>query len=388
MTAHAPLPPSGAACWVACAQWPAMNKIYGGEDTPESLEGRVAHHVLVEAIQGRWMTPGTLVQASDTGEMLAVTEDMLEGAAVFVADLQATVPEGWSEVIVGHKYNTPLRPHLGALYVECRVPPSPDIHPDCWGTPDVFMVQPSGRIVLWDYKFGHRKVDAVGNWQCSAYIASIMQSEMCGVQIRIVQPRNFEAGAPVRVWNSPPSEQEALWAELRLAARAAMASPRDATVGPQCRDCPGRHACGPLQAAGNAWADFADSAATVHELPPTQAGREMRYLSEAIATLEARRSGLEAVVTSAYRRGERGLGWAIERATGRRVWTATVEQVQGIGLMAGKDLLKAPQPITPTQAIAAGIPAELVESLSERKPGGEKLVVDTETKARKAFFEE
>lgn len=385
MTAHAPLPPSGAACWVKCAQWPAMNKLYGGEDTPESLEGRVAHHVLAEAIQGRWLTAGTLVQASDTGEMLAVTDDMLDGAAVFVDDLHATVPEGWAEVVVGADMrNSVIVP--GVLYVECMWGASPFIHPDCWGTPDVLLRRADRSTIVWDYKYGHRKVEAVGNWQCAAYLAPLAMT--APPQVRIVQPRNYEAGAPVRVWSPTAIELEGMWEDLRLAAKAAMGSPRDATVGEQCRYCPGRHACGPLQAAGNTWADFAASTATVQELPPTHAGREMRYLAEAIATLEARRSGLEAVVTSAYRRGERGLGWAIERAAGRRVWTASVEQIEGVGMMAGKLLLKPPAPVTPTQAIAAGIPAELVESMSERKPGGEKLVIDTETKARKAFFEE
>lgn len=385
MTAHAPLPPSGAACWVACAQWPAMNKLYGGEDTPHSMEGRVAHHVLAEAIQGRWMTVGTLVQASDTGEMLAVTEDMLESAAVFVADLRAVLPEGWNRVLVGEDMKAGVV-LPGVLYVECKWPSSKFIDPDCWGTPDVLLRRADRTTILWDYKYGHRKVEAVGNWQCAAYLAPLAMT--APPQVRIVQPRNFETGAPVRVWNPTAIELEGMWEDLRLAAKAAMKAGRLATVGEQCRDCPGRHACGPLQAAGNTWADFASSTATVQELPPTHAGREMLYLSEAIATLEARRSGLEAVVTSAYRRGERGLGWAIERAAGRRVWTASVEQVQGVGMMAGKLLLKPPVPVTPIQAIAAGIPAELVESMSERKPRGEKLVVDTETKARKAFFEE
>ena len=361
-----------------------MNKLYGGEDTPATLEGRVAHHVVAEAIEGRDLTAGTLVQASDSGEMLAVTDDMIEGAAVFIADLRATLGDRWISTQVGGVLEG--APVPGRLYVECRLPSSPEIDAACWGTPDAFIRLDADWLVLWDYKFGHRRVDADHNWQCAAYLASLRFAR--GNQVRIVQPRNFEAGAPVRVWNALPGELVTLWARLRGAAGKALAAGRDATVGEQCRDCPGRHACGPLQAAGNTWAEFAGMTATVAELPPVHAGREMLYLSEAIATLEARRSGLEAVVTAAYRRGLRGLGWAIERAQGRRVWTAATDTVEGLGQMLGKDLLKPPAPITPAQAIAAGIPAELVESMSERKPGGEKLVIDTETKARRAFFEE
>ena len=77
MTAHSFLPPSGAAAWSRCAQWPSMNAAYPQDDTPESLEGTAAHWVLANMLDERCSTP-------KEGELapngIMVTGEMLDGA--------------------------------------------------------------------------------------------------------------------------------------------------------------------------------------------------------------------------------------------------------------------------------------------------------------------
>lgn len=387
---HAPLPPSGAACWIACAQWPTMERLYGGADTAAALEGRAAHAVLAEALQGRWMTPGTVGAVSADGEVAEVTDEMLDGAAVFLDDVVDTLGGLPSAISVGGQIEPDISKREAArLYAETRVPPV--LHPECWGTPDVFIYPDTRRVVLWDYKFGHRRVEAVRNWQTLAYLASLVPaSESWSAQVRIVQPRNYDPGSPVRVWDIPDTRLVwPLWEALRAAARAAMEKDRTATPGPdQCRDCAGRHACGPLREACMSLVDFVGSPASVEAQSSEMAGRELAALAAAHALIEARVSGLEAVLTAAYKRGERGIGWAVERGRGRRVWTASVEQVQGLGVLTGVDLLKPPAVITPGQAKTRGVPETFVDQMSEQRAGSEKLVPDTQTQARRAFFTE
>lgn len=381
MSGHAPLPPSGAASWVKCHQWPAMNRLYGGGDTEATIEGTAAHSVLATLAANS--LPGDYVLVGDNP--VDVTDEMIEGAELFLADVREAVGSEWVDTRIADPEGRTKRSRY--LYVESRC--LPKLHDECWGTPDAWLRTADGRVVLWDYKFGHKRVDAEGNWQALAYLASVMDGVPGPCEVRIVQPRNYEPGAPVRVWR--PTEQELLdgWAELKAAAHEAMQPDRTATVGvDQCEHCPGRHACIPLQEAAMALVDLASRPATTNELADYQAGRELVWISQAVALLEARRSGLEAQVMAAYRRGDRSTGWVVQTTRGRRVWDASEEAVKGLGMMLGVEVTKPPKLVTPAQAIKAGIPEAMVMPLTKQQAGSEKLVQETNSTARRAFFKE
>lgn len=381
MSGHAPLPPSGAASWVKCHQWPAMNRLYGGGDTEATIEGTAAHSVLATLAANS--LPGDYVLVGDNP--VEVTDEMIEGAELFLADVREAVGSEWVDTRIADPEGRTKRSRY--LYVESRC--LPKLHDECWGTPDAWLRTADGRVVLWDYKFGHKRVDAEGNWQALAYLASVMDGVPGPCEVRIVQPRNYEPGAPVRVWR--PTEQEMLdgWAELKAAAHEAMQLDRTATVGvDQCEHCPGRHACIPLQEAAMALVDLSARPATTNELADYQAGRELVWISQAVALLEARRSGLEAQVMAAYRRGDRSTGWVMQTTRGRRVWDASEEAVKGLGMMLGIEVTKPPKLVTPAQAIKAGIPEAMVMPLTKQQAGSEKLVQETNSTARRAFFKE
>lgn len=380
MSEHAPLPPSGASAWVACHQWPTMNTLYGGGDTEATIEGTAAHQVLADLISNK--LPGDEVLVGDTP--VEVTDEMLDGAELFIADVRAAVGAEWVDTRVADPVDRPKRSRY--LYVESRC--LPKLHEQCWGTPDAWLRTADGRVVLWDYKFGHKRVDAVGNWQALAYLASIMDGKPGPCEVRIVQPRNYEPGAPVRVWR--PTEQELLdgWAQLKAAALKSMLPGRAATVGEQCEYCPGRQSCIPLQESSMALVDLASRPAHVADLADYQAGRELVWITRAVALLEARRSGLEAQVMAAYRRGDRSTGWVLQRTAGRRVWEASEDVVKGLGMMFGVEVTKPPKLVTPNQAIKAGLPEDTVRALTKQQTGSEKLVQETQSTARRAFFKE
>ena len=358
-----------------------MNRLYGGGDTEATIEGTAAHSVLA-----------TLAANNPTGDYVLVgdnpvevTDEMIEGAELFLADVREAVGSEWVDTRIADPEGRTKRSRY--LYVESRC--LPKLHDECWGTPDAWLRTADGRVVLWDYKFGHKRVDAEGNWQALAYLASVMDGVPGPCEVRIVQPRNYEPGAPVRVWR--PTEQELLdgWAELKAAAHEAMQPDRTATVGvDQCEHCPGRHACVPLQETAMALIDLSARPATTNELADYQAGRELVWISQAVALLEARRSGLEAQVMAAYRRGDRSTGWVVQTTRGRRVWDASEEAVKGLGMMLGVEVTKPPKLVTPAQAIKAGIPEAMVMPLTKQQAGSEKLVQETNSTARRAFFKE
>lgn len=380
MSEHAPLPPSGASAWVACHQWPTMNTLYGGGDTEATVEGTAAHLVLADLIANK--LPGDEVLVGDTP--VEVTDEMLDGAELFIADVRSAVGAEWVDTRVADPVGRPKRARY--LYVESRC--LPKLHDECWGTPDAWLRTADGRVVLWDYKFGHKRVDAEGNWQALAYLASILDGTPGPCEVRIVQPRNYEPGGPVRVWR--PTEQELLdgWAQLKAAAHQSTLKDRNATVGEQCEHCPGRHACIPLQEAAMSLVDLVSRPAAVSELADYQAGKELVWITRAVALLEARRSGLEAQVMAAYRRGDRSTGWVLQRTAGRRVWEANEDVVKGLGMMFGVEVTKPPKLVTPNQAIKAGLPENTVMPLTKQQTGSEKLVQETKSTARRAFFKE
>lgn len=380
MSEHAPLPPSGASAWVVCHQWPAMNTLYGGGDTEATVEGTAAHLVLADLIANK--LPGDEVLVGDTP--VEVTDEMLDGAELFIADVRSAVGAEWVDTRVADPVERPKRARY--LYVESRC--LPKLHDKNWGTPDAWLRTADGRVVLWDYKFGHKRVDAEGNWQALNYLASIMDGKPGPCEVRIVQPRNYEPGGPVRVWR--PTEQDLLdgWAQLKAAAHMCMLKDRNATVGEQCEHCPGRHACIPLQEAAMSLIDMASHPAAVSELADYQAGKELVWVTQAAALLEARRSGLEAQVIAAYRRGDRSTGWVVQRSAGRRVWEANEDVVKGLGMMFGVEVMKPPKLVTPNQAIKAGLPESTVMPLTKQQAGSEKLVQETKSTARRAFFKE
>lgn len=85
------------------------------------------------------------------------------------------------------------------------------------------------------------------------------------------------------------------------------------------------------------------------------------------------------------RRGDRVPFFALESAPGRLAWGVPVGEVLKMGELLGYDLKKPDVPLTPRQAIVAGIDEALVEVYCERQRGALKLTAVDEKQARKVF---
>lgn len=373
---HSPLPPSGAAAWVNCAMWPAMNLRFPQDDTPESREGNAAHWVVAQMLAG---TPITL--GMPTPFSLGVTEEMIEGAQLFVNTVRKYIPQG-----------TPL-------YVEQPVA-IPAVHKECWGTPDLWALIDNDTLTLEliDYKFGHLFVDEFDNWQCVAYYSGILANiaKMLGrgageidqeltVNIRIVQPRCFYKGDSVRTWTFIGSDIRGRVNQLANAA-AKVYDPINgitATTNPECEHCPGRHACSALQLAAYHDAEFAVQSAPV-ELTAEAASLELRMLERARDRLNSRVEGLQEYVKSCIRSGKQTPYHRVEQGYGRANWTVPIAQVVALGQMMNIDLTK-PGVKTPKQAQDAGIDGNVIKAYSLAPPGELKLIPVNPSDARRVF---
>jgi hypothetical protein len=265
------------------------------------------------------------------------------------------------------------------------------IHPDCWGTPDFWHYDAETHTLhIFDYKFGHGYVDVFENWQLLEYAAGIVtllgvDTQYILISYTIVQPRNYHKDGPVREWVVLGEKNWAYWDKLRDAETDAMAPDAPCIPTDECTYCSARHVCSALQAATSEIVTAQCAPPNIVTLSPELLGQELRTLRKAATLLEARISGLEAEAISHLNSGKRVPYFTLEPARGREGWNTSAESISTLGKMYGVELLKPATPITPNQAIKAGIPESIVKRYV--KPGATsfKLVMDDGKKSRRVF---
>jgi hypothetical protein len=373
---HSFLPPSGAAAWSQCAQWPTMNKLYPQDDTAESIEGTAAHWVCSELLRGRTYPVGHIAPNS-----VAVTEEMLDGADLYRDSLETRLffkaPPGYTSV-------------EEIVYI-------PSIHADCFGTPDAWEYFPGdAHLEIVDYKYGHGFIDEYFNKQGLLYALGAIEAllkagimlpdpEKISVSFTVVQPRCYYRGAPVRTHSYTVAEAAQYIRQIEAAALAATTPNPTATTNPECGHCPGRHACSALQRAAYNDAEYADERQP-HNLSPQAAALELRMLERSYERLGARVDGLKELTLANIKNGASIPYYRVEAGKGRRNWTASAEQIIAIGIVLGKDLSK-PGVITPAQAEKLGLDEAVSNSYSQITPGSLKLIQQNNADARRVFSE-
>jgi hypothetical protein len=362
MSEHAPLPPSGAAAWVKCHYWPTLNAKYPQDNSPETIEGEAAHWAGAELIEGRQIALG---QVTPSGYVLDA--EMVEAAEMYAADVASVE---------------------GKPTVENRVA-MPYIHEQNWGTPDCYKWPTPYHLVLWDFKYGHKFVPAFENWQLIDYSAGLtspfngLDDQALTVEFRIVQPRNYHALGPIRIWRTTAGELRGHYNQLQAAASHACGLKPRATVGEHCEYCPGRHVCNAAQAAAYTVADITLKGAVI-DLPPSALGLELRNLKRAALLLESRITGLEVQALNTITRGQAVPFFEVQHEYGRLAWTQPPESIFALGDVLGVDLRKPPAPITPTQAKKL-IDGLVISAYSDKPKGAAKLVASDISNARQVF---
>lgn len=373
---HAFLAPSSAGLTVNCHAAPLLQSKYPDVDTEASIEGNAAHWVLAQRIASNVpVAVGTL-----TPQGVPVSQEMIEGSTMMIEALYERFGDTWRGVNV----ETPL--HKSNLHPMKNTP----------GTPDVWHWDANARVLdLYDYKFGHRPIDAYECWQCIDYVDKILlhvrQVDLAGVvvNITIVQPRAYHAESPVRSWSVHASDLVPYWNRLRETYYAACEPEPLATPGVWCKqyECKARAGCLALQRSAYFSASEAQRG-VLQNLGPLELGTELVILREAKAVLDARIDGLEEQAIALMGAGTNVPHWTLARTNARRVWTKPPEEVIALGQMMGIALEKPATPITPAQATKAGLPAELLEQYSEKPAGALVLKPEATLNAPRVFKKE
>lgn len=383
--AHAPLAPSSAHIWAGdgspgagCPASVGMQARYPEpQDSDEAREGTAAHYYVSELLNGRDVVAG---QVADNGEPItAEMVDCAQGILVDVRDtFQTCVDAGGAP----------------QMYVEMRVY-MPVVHKDNWGTGDVFIVDlPRKRLFVWDYKYGHRFVDAAGNLQLVDYAIgalSLFQVPHAdwpnwAVSLNIAQPRNYHRLGPVREWQTDGlALRDTYRPALAEAANRAMAPDAPYKTGDYCRDCSARHACPALQQAAAYAMDVSLQAEPPVDLPTHALGLELRQLDDAMARIKARKTGLEEQALGKIRSGDTVPFFTAQHSVGRERWTVPASEAFALGDMFGVDLRKPQEPVTPKQARDLGVDETVMREYAERPRGALRLERAGDNDAKLAF---
>lgn len=367
------LRPSSAPIWSKCAGSHVLEALYPeDEDSPKAREGTAAHYYVTEAVQGRVHPVGTLAPNGHP-----IDAEMVECGQSFVDD-----------VATEHR-----RSGNPSLRVETKLTMHGLIHPTCEGTPDAYLLDLAAkRLIVWDYKYGHGYVEPFGNAQMLAYVAGVFEAyELTeadvadlAVSIRIVQPRNYDAAGPVRIWNTTGP---VCWAEIEVLARMAEVAqgPNPPTqTGEHCRYCLANAGCPAAQAVALNAIDMA-GAAVPRDLPPAALGLHLRNIEAGLQRLSAHADAVRATAMATIRQGVNVPHFEITHGKARERWVRPAAEVFALGDMMGVETRKPPEPITPAQARTAGLDAAVIAAYSERPSGAAKLTARDDDAAAKAF---
>lgn len=361
--------PGGCPASVGMAtQYPDMT------DSPKRREGDAAWWYVAQTLTGNVIAVGTLDPAG-----YPVSQEMIDCGADIIRDVTDT-------------WKTAGGP---TVRIEEKVSASEAVHPANDGRPDAYLLDVAGqRLHIWEYKFGHRYVDAYQNWQCIDYAAMILESNGIGpdkwpaftVTITVAQPRNYHPDGPLREWYLTGAELVGLVTKLKAAAGMAQGADPMFQTGEHCRDCSGRHACAALERASMRLVDLSMTGQPV-DLPPAALGLELRIIRDAMKRLGARAEGLEEYANALAKAGVSIPWWRAEHSKGRERWRDDIsaEDVILLGEMYGVDARKPIQAITPNQLRKAGVDAEAVKGFAHTPSGALTLVPFDETDIAKRF---
>lgn len=381
MSTHSRLAPSSAYRWVECPLSVSLSEEFPAlMQDPSGPEGTAAHWVWYSMIKSHTPVVGEL-----TPEGIQVTQEMLDGALQFVNKVFA--------IANPHQAMRKVR-----LEEQCEMR---GIHHVMFGTPDaeIDLLEEVGEYHIVDYKYGHRSVGPFENWQLAGYaFGAFERLELTPEQIdnakvffHIVQPRCYHNRPASQTWETTGKNLRRMWDRMRESAKEAITLELAAypSLGPHCRDCPGRRACPTFRTNTGANIDWVNRS-WPNQMPLEAAGVELSFIRGALEQLKAAETALSEQVEYEISQGGFSPHWALEASPGRgREWVVPAEQVIELGDMVEVSLAKKAEPITPSQAMELfkkkGFDTSLIAEYSVPKKGALSLKPKTDTLASRVF---
>lgn len=384
-----PLKPHNAATWVSCTgsvklleQFPA---IATGEKSEAQLEGLAFHEVsqrILESfksgVEGELVGRGELV-----GEMskdnVFITDEIYDAAREYCNDVLKFCNRTGS---------------LRALQVEQRIDLS-GVYDGMYGYGDAWCFsETTGELVIWEGKYGHRRVEAFENWQLMTCAKGILEQlgidghaeQHIKVSLRVAQPRVFHRDGCISVWDVKASDLRGYFNTLIECANEAYSDDAKCRTSEQCYLCPARYACDAYRNSTMCGVDYVEDVTGV-SLSGHELAIQLRTLKRAEKQIKSLLSAYDEQALAQLRKGETVPGFSLEMGQGRQRWkkSTPVEEIIMMGDLLGVDVRKPVDLDTPKKLIKLGVDEAVINEYSETPSTGAKLVEMSGAKLRNIF---
>ena len=312
-------------------------------DTDDAEEGTAAHWLIEQATR----SGDAYLDYKAAPNGVEITDEMRDAIPLWLGELPDN-PSAW---------------HIEES-VNCKV-----IHPECWGTPDFWTITSDRTLHVYDFKFGFKNVDVYENLQLLAYALGIASdNKVERVMLKIIQPRAY--GQSVKKWTLTRAQLELYLPGLQQTCINAVTNGK-VSPGTHCEYCPARLACSAFRDSVFGIVDYV-SKPQIDIEDVLMIEREFDMLKDMQTMLDARANILKEQLLAFAQAGVKLQRYQLEQGYGRDRWTLELDKLEALGQMFGVNVIKR-EPITPKQAIKAGIPEEIVRPYYTTPKGELKL---------------
>lgn len=335
MSKHSIIPPSSAARRMACPGSRKLEASVPYQATDAAAEGTLAHALAAQAIDAK-----NRVEKMDYPD--TEMSRHVQGYVDFLGDIRVKTNANVSEFEITREF--------------------PLVHAISFGTPDA-VLRGNDQVHVIDLKYGFAPVQAYENWQLLTY-ASAFFNPTATYHLHIYQPRDYISSSPIKTWTLTAPELLKYIARLQQSEELALTDDAPLRAGTHCGHCSAKHLCPALQIAAAKVVEISSEPTALEQLPSHAAG-ELAILQDAAKVIDARINALETVVFEALKNGA-SISQFILSSYGRKSWNISAREVITLGGLYGCDLHKETkmEVLTPTQAIKAGVPAEVIREFT------------------------
>lgn len=326
----------------------------GIAQSDDAQEGTAAHWLASQILTGQCADPSEWVDRKAPNGVY-IDADMVD-SVTYYTDQIATRPKArWIETTMSI-----------TVFNELTIVARPDVISDD-------EKDRNRRVYIDEFKYGWRLVEPEMNWsmiaQATAFSATRSFDLDTWFEFRVHQPRPYHPSGKTRSWIISAAH----FTDLRNHLFTQLLTVIDElNTGPHCYKCPARSNCPALRDA------VMQSFDVVETIKPDKLDDvELSYMMDALTKFEHLlkdyKDAIAERITHEINNGKIIRNYRIARRDGSLDWLPGIDAAT-LRLLAPPDkAVSKEKPITPKQAMKF-MPEMLVNSLSERKPGGSSLV--------------
>lgn len=362
---------SAASRWLACPGSIRLSqKAPPQRDSSYAAEGTEAHAVLEAFMKNQGVPAG-----QHPPEMIEHAREAMQA----IRDLTPSGAEVYSET-------------------KCKLD---WIHSDMGGTTDAAIVEPYGKLIVIDFKYGGIPVDPKDNPQLISYALALAHEhdyEFTSVELVVIQPRalDVEENGAVKKWETDIETLKAWAVRFQSASRAAFAKNPGFEAGDHCKYCPAATICPTLRDKNLATiqAEFEPASGMVAlPLPPIASAKAIPNLGRILDACDRLETWIGAVRNHAYHVLETGghvEGYKLVEKRSTRKWVDEVSATISAKNRFGVKAFTTPELLSPAQlekAVGKANAKEFVEKHSSAKSSGTTIAPESDKRPAFNLFE-